>query len=85
MQNIAGLWGLLINHQLGELRNQNCHIARLLPILEEVLRIITTFDTISFSHIYREQNKMVDRLSKEASQLEYGRWHITEHTTEGQF
>jgi hypothetical protein len=56
-----------------------------MPILEEVLRIITTFDTISFSHIYREQNKMADRLSKEASQLDYGSWHITEHTTGDNF
>jgi ribonuclease HI len=66
-------------------RKQNCHIARLLPILEEVMRIISTFDIITFSHIYREQNKMADRLSKEASQLEYGRWHIMKHTTEGSF
>jgi hypothetical protein len=64
---------------------QFCHIARLRPYLAEVLRIISTFDTISLSHIYRERNTLADRLSKEATQLEYGNWHITEHTTEGSF
>jgi ribonuclease HI len=62
-----------------------CHIARLRPYLAEVLRIISTFDTISLSHIYRERNSLVDRLSKEAAQLEYGNWHITEHTENGSF
>jgi hypothetical protein len=45
------------------------------------MRIIIVFDSISFSHIYRERNQLADRLSKEASQLEYGRWHINEQTT----
>jgi hypothetical protein len=57
------------------------HISHLMPILEEVLRIITAFDSINFSHIYREHNKMADRISKEASQLDYGSWHIPEHST----
>jgi ribonuclease HI len=64
---------------------QRCHITRLVPIFEEVMRIITAFDSISFSHIYREQNQLVDRLSKEASQLDYGRWHIEEQSAEGSF
>jgi hypothetical protein len=46
---------------------QRCHISRLVPILEGVMRIINVFDSISFSHIYRERNKLADRLSKEAS------------------
>jgi hypothetical protein len=28
---------------------------------------------------------MADRLSKEATQLDFGSWHITEHTEEGSF
>jgi ribonuclease HI len=66
-------------------RVQICHISRLVPILEEVMRIITAFDSISFSHIYREWNKLADRLSKEASQLDYGSWHISEQSTGGSF
>jgi ribonuclease HI len=56
---------------------QLCHIARIRPYLAEVLRIISTFDTISLSHIYKERNTLAGRLSKEATQLEYGNWHIT--------
>jgi ribonuclease HI len=66
-------------------RVQRCHISHLVPIFEEVMRIITAFDSIYFSHIYREQNQLADRLSKEASQLDYGRWHINEQTAEGSF
>ena len=66
-------------------RVQRCHISCLVPIFEEVMRIITTFDSISFSHIYREHNQLVDRISKEASQLDYGRWHINEQTAKGTF
>lgn len=74
---------LLIIHWVN--RVQRCHISPLLPILEEVMRIIPVFDSISFSHIYRERNQLADRLSKEASQLEYGRWHINEQSAEGSF
>ena len=35
-------------------RIQICHISRLVTILEEVMRIIIDFDSISLSHIYRE-------------------------------
>jgi hypothetical protein len=87
LQNFIGFWGfrdsLLVINWVNQI--QICHIYRLMHILEEVLRIITTFDSISFSHIYKERNKMVDRLSKEASQLDYGSWNITEHSTGGSF
>jgi hypothetical protein len=84
VQNITGLWGFFTNHQLGEQSTKMSHFSSCANF-EEVMRIITVFDSISFSHIYREQNQLADRLSKEASQLEYGRWHINEQTTEGSF
>jgi ribonuclease HI len=60
-----------------------CKISRFLPLLEDVIRIKSLFDNISFSHIYRERNQLADRLCKEATQLAYGIWHITEHTLDG--
>jgi ribonuclease HI len=60
-----------------------CKISHLLPLHEDVLRIKSLFDNISFSHIYRERNQLADRLSKEAMQLAYGLWHVSEHTLDG--
>jgi ribonuclease HI len=56
-----------------------CHTARLRPYLAEVLRIISTFDTISLSHIYRERNALADRLSKEATQARV--WNLAYYRT----
>ena len=58
-------------------------ISRLLPFLDDVTRIKRLFDNIFVSHIYRERNQLVDKLSKEATQLAYGLWHVTEHTLDG--
>ena len=62
-----------------------CHVMRLLPILEEVLRLKLQFNLISFTHVYRERNGVADRLSKEATQLEYGIWKILYQTPVGTF
>jgi hypothetical protein len=61
---------LIINWENGV---QRCDISRLVPIYEEVLRIINVFNSISFTHLYRERNQLADKISKEASQLKYGR------------
>jgi hypothetical protein len=50
-------------------------------MLEDVLHIKSLFDSIYFSHIYREQNQLADGLSKEASQLAYVQWYIEEHSS----
>ena len=55
---------------------RQCHVMRLLPILEEVLLLKHHFNTISFTHVFRERNRVADRLSKEATQLDYGTWRI---------
>jgi ribonuclease HI len=60
-----------------------CHVSRFLPLLEDVLHIKSLFDSISFSHIYRERNQLADRLSKEATQLAFGQWYVEEHTSTG--
>jgi len=52
------------------------HIMRLISILEEIHRMITFFVDISFNHVYRELNRKVDGLSKEAAQLVQGTWLI---------
>jgi len=73
---------LIINWEKQE---QCCLTTRLRPFLAEVLRTISTFDNISLLHIYRKTNALVDQLSKEAAQLEYGTWHITEYIENGSF
>jgi len=54
---------------------------RLRPILGEIHHLSTLFDHISFLHVYREQNRRADKLSKEALGLDLGIWQI-EHITE---
>ena len=46
-----------------------CHVLRLLPILEEVALLQQIFDSISFTHVYREHNGVANRISKEATQF----------------
>ena len=60
-----------------------CQISLFLPLPEDVVRIKSLFDNISCSHIYRERNQMEDKLSKEAMQLDFGLWHVTEHILDG--
>jgi hypothetical protein len=47
-------------------------------LLEEVFRILDTFDSASLQHVYTERNKVADKLSKEGVQLDFGRWMIIE-------
>ena len=60
-----------------------CHVLRLLPILEEVVLLQQGFNSISFKHVYRKQNGVADKLSKESSQLPFGCWKILEHAPAG--
>jgi ribonuclease HI len=71
---------IIINWENGVHR---CHISRLVPILEDVMHIKSFFDSISFTHIYRERNQLADRLSKEVAQLAFGQWYIEEQTVLG--
>ena len=62
-----------------------CDVFWLLPILEEVFLLQQRFNYISFTHVYREQNGVVDRLSKEATQLPFGYWKILEQDLDGSY
>lgn len=55
---------------------QRCHILRLIPIVEELKLLKSSFDLIYFTHVYRAHNRMVDGLSKETATMEQGQWHI---------
>jgi ribonuclease HI len=50
-------------------KNHNCYNLMLLPLLEEVLNITTTFESFSLQHVYRECNDATDCLSKTGLQL----------------
>ena len=59
-------------------QTQRCHNIHLTPILKEAAQLKSTFNQISFSHIFREQNQEVDTCSKEVSSpLQHG-WEIEE-------
>jgi len=64
---------------------QDCHIMRLNPILEEVHRIINEFEYVMFSHVYRELNRSVNFLSKEAARIQQGSWQIENIKGEGSY
>jgi ribonuclease HI len=56
---------------------QQCHNIFLLPILEDILRLMEEFDTVTISHVYRNMNMVADALSKAGLPLLWGQWHIT--------
>ena len=51
---------------------QRCHIIRLISLLEEILVLKQNFDFLSITHVYRERNRVADKLSKEGTQLQEG-------------
>jgi ribonuclease HI len=59
-------------------KSQRCHNIILCPLLEEVFRILASFDNYSFHHVYREHNQEADSLSKEGLQMVVGTWMIRE-------
>eukprot|EP00253_Pinus_taeda_P032224 PITA_32224 len=61
-----------------------CHTFSLSHILDEARRLITSFDSFSCTHIYREQNTTADHLSKEAALRQGDQWLIQEEL-DGQF
>ena len=56
----------------------HCYTHTLIALLREVHVLKLLFDFISVHHIYKARNKVADKLSKEASELIWGTWHITE-------
>jgi ribonuclease HI len=57
-------------------KSQACHNIRLAPLLDEVFTILNSYSQFFVRHIYREHNKLADKLSKEGTQLVLGQWKI---------
>jgi hypothetical protein len=62
-----------------------CHNKLLTPILEEVAQLKSTFNLITFNHIYRERNMEADRCSKEVSGVLHPSWEIEESGPNGAY
>lgn len=56
-----------------------CHNLRLRPLVNDINHLKYVFSSLSIYHIYREDNSIVDTLSKEAIPLTRGAWMITEY------
>ena len=59
-------------------KTQKCRIASLDALYEETTRSLSFFETISFTHVYKERNKEADKLSKKGLTLHWGEWNILE-------
>ena len=57
-------------------QTQWCHNIYLNPTLEEASQLKTTFNQISFTHIFRKQNKDVDKCLKEVAGPFLPAWEI---------
>ena len=51
---------------------QKCRTASLDALFEETTHSLSFFESISFTHVYRERNKEADRLSKKGLTLQWG-------------
>jgi len=58
-------------------KSQQCHNIQFLSILEEVHRLVATFDIITFYHVYGDLNREANTLSKSGLQMAYGKWTIS--------
>ena len=59
-------------------KTQRCRNSSLDTLYEEVNKILTNFESISFNHVYRERNMEADKLSKARLNLQWGSWKIIE-------
>ena len=55
-----------------------CRIDSLDALYEETIGSLSFFETISFTHVYRERNVEADKLSKKGLTLQWGEWKILE-------
>lgn len=62
----------------------HCQLQTLRGTLDDVFSLKSQFYFIVCSHIYRERNEIIDRLSKEAAQLNMGQW-IVQVFRDGEF
>jgi len=59
-------------------KKSHCNAYTLRHILDDVLRLITNFDSFICQHIYRERKSATDHLSKEATPRDDDTWMIQE-------
>jgi ribonuclease HI len=52
------------------------HAISLVSWKDRIKELTKSFSTINFSHIYQEQNKEANFLSKKAIQMQEGKYHI---------
>ena len=57
---------------------QKCRTTSLDALFEDTAHSLSFFESISFTHVYRERNKEVDMLSKKGLTLHWGEWKILE-------
>ena len=53
-------------------KTQKCRIASLDALYEETIRSLSFFETISFTHVYRERHVEADKLLKKGLTLQWG-------------
>ena len=70
---------LVINWAAGKFRLLNIELTM---ILWDVNSIADCFDTVSFRHIYWEQNSAADALAKVGGSILEGSWSILEHRSD---
>ena len=58
---------------------QHCRNIRLANILTSIKYVLNSFVSFSCRHVYRDNNKEVDKASKEGLQMALGIWKIREH------
>jgi ribonuclease HI len=66
---------LAINWMQGEIELENFLFQ---PVFDEAQRLKVLFQSLSFCHMYKEQNNEVDKLLKEGMLLNTGKWIFKE-------
>jgi len=61
---------------------KKCHNIFLATLIEEIVKILNSFDSFSIHHVYRERNVDANALSKFGIELDFGSWTIQESKDE---
>ena len=57
----------------------------LVPIFEDIVRLLDCFHIVSFQHVYHERNMEADHISKKGLSIDEGIWHRWEKTEEDEY
>jgi hypothetical protein len=66
-------------------KHQICHTIFLIPILDDIFRLLDAIDSLVISHVYMDMNMVEDTLFKASFQLTLAQWHFTEHKGEDSY